>query len=274
MATDAIVIESVSKSFRQRARLWNWNGNHQKSTAALSNVSLSVPRGTVHVLLGPNGSGKTTLLKLVATMLLPDSGRIVINGCDSRRHEKAIAKLSGFAIGCERSFFGRLTARENLDYFAAMDEVPRRERPFRIDELLLVTGLMEHAEKLVMEFSSGMYQRLGIARALLKKPAIALLDEPSRSLDPGSAAQLWQVIRELSKSGTTIVLASHSFQEAAAVADHVSVLRDGELAGKFCMQASCTAERVRRLYFDSLEEEATVTDAHMELDDFYSLVAG
>src|SRR5579885_2554852 len=115
------------------------------------------------------------------------------------------------SVATERSFFPRLSARENLDFFAALNDVPRRQRSERIDELLARTGLLEAGDTLVMKFSSGMYQRLGIARALIHRPSVVLLDEPTRSLDPGSAAQFWNMVRELPSRGATVVLATHNF---------------------------------------------------------------
>jgi ABC-2 type transport system ATP-binding protein len=250
----AIVIDSACKSFRQPLwRAWRKPGS---GSVALANISLQVPAATVQVLLGPNGSGKTTLLKLISTMLLPDSGTVFVEAFDTRVHEKEIRKRLGFAVANERSFFPRLTARENLEFFAALDEVPRRERVFRVLELLNTVGLREHADKLVMNFSAGMYQRLAIARALLKNPCVVLLDEPSRSLDPGSAAQLWELVREVSAEGKTVLIASHNFQEAAAVADNVAVLSQGRLCGERRISSSTCAETLREFYFECIGDRA------------------
>src|SRR5207237_1586313 len=120
-------------------------------------------------------------------------------------------------VAGERSFFPRLSARENLDFFAALEEVPRKLRPERIDAMLERTGLQDAADTLVMKFSSGMYQRLGTARALIKQPSVILLDEPTRSLDPASTACFWNLVCELADQGATVILTTHSFQEAVAV---------------------------------------------------------
>lgn len=252
---DVIVIERVSKAFRARSALLPWR-RPRDQTFAVRDFSLQIPDGQVQVLLGPNGSGKTTLLKLVSTMLLPDSGRVLIMGMDSRREGGAIRGKVGFAVASERSFYPRLTACENLDFFAALDNIPRWARKDYISRLLDTTGLREQSDQLAMTFSSGMYQRLGIARALLKNPPIVLLDEPSRSLDPGSAARLRQLIRELSYRGTTVILATHNFDEAVAVGDQVAVLCRGRLAGKIGVEADLTAARLREFYFDLTGETA------------------
>jgi ABC-2 type transport system ATP-binding protein len=236
-------------------------------------VSFEVPCGTVQVLLGPNGSGKTTLLKLISTMLLPDAGTVLVEEFDTRLEERAVRRRLGFAIANERSFFPRLTARENLEFFAAFDEVPRREREARALDLLSTVGLLEHTEKLVMNFSGGMYQRLGIARALLKSPSIVLMDEPSRSLDPGSAAQLWQLIRELAGRGTTVLVASHNFQETIAVADRVAVLCRGRLCGECRVSAASSTEWLREFYFDCVGDNDD-SDAFFATDTMARALAG
>src|SRR6476660_8902880 len=228
---DSIVLESVSKIFRHRPSLFNWMGKERGGeTRALDEISLSAGAGNILVLLGPNGSGKTTTLKLVSTMLLPDAGRVLVEGADTRTQADQVRKHVGFAVATERSFFPRLSARENLDFFATLDDVPRSLRARRIQVLLERVGLVEAADTLVMKFSSGMYQRLGIARALIKQPSILLLDEPTRSLDPAAANHFWNLVRELPEQGCTVMLATHSFAEAAAVGDSVAVLYKGALA--------------------------------------------
>ncbi|PYX91291.1 MAG: hypothetical protein DMG71_20535, partial [Acidobacteria bacterium] len=222
---NSVVLESVSKVFRHRPALFNWLGRERRGeTRALDVVSLSVPAGRVLVL-------QTSILKLVSTMLLPDSGRVLVEGADTLREGHRVRKHVGFAVASERSFFPRLSARENLNFFAALDDVPRKLRGEKIDEVLAQTGLLEAADTLVMKFSSGMYQRLGIARALIKEPSILLLDEPTRSLDPVSATHFWHLVRGLSERAATVMLATHSFTEAVAVGHFVAVLYQGSLVG-------------------------------------------
>jgi ABC-2 type transport system ATP-binding protein len=206
-------------------------------------------------------------------MLLPDSGTIFVGGFDTRVQEKEVCKRLGFAVANERSFFPRLTARENLEFFSALDEVPRRERASRVMELLSTTGLLEHADKLVMNFSAGMYQRLGLARALLKHASIVLMDEPSRSLDPGSATQLWELIRSLAGRGATVLVASHNFQETAAVADNVAVLCQGRVCGECVIGATSSVERLRQFYFDCVGNHGD-GNALFETDAMAHMLAG
>jgi ABC-2 type transport system ATP-binding protein len=253
---DRVVFESVRKLFRHRPALFNLLGRERGGdTVALNNVSFAAPPGEVVALLGPNGSGKTTTLKLVSTMLLPDGGSVRVDGFDAGREAGRVRRQVGIAVATERSFFPRLSARENLEFFATLDEVPRRERAERIKEVLHDTGLEEQADTLVMKFSSGMYQRLGIARALVKRPGVLLLDEPTRSLDAGSMAHFWTTIRALATQRTTILLATHNFAEAAAVADRVLLLHRGELVADRPVADDESAETLRAFYFRMTDEK-------------------
>ena len=252
---DRVVFESVRKLFRHRPALFNLFGRERGGeTVALNDVSFAVAASEVVALLGPNGSGKTTTLKLISTMLLPDGGSVRVDGFDARREAGRVRRHVGIAVATERSFFPRLSARENLEFFATLDEVPRRERAERIKEVLHDTGLEDQADTLVMKFSSGMYQRLGIARALVKRPGVLLLDEPTRSLDAGSMAHFWTTIRTLATRRTTILLATHNFAEAAAVADRVLLLHRGELVADRPVASDESAESLRAFYFRMTEE--------------------
>ncbi len=247
----ALELLSVSKRFRRRTGFFRRTA---KEIHALEAVSLAVEAREVHVLVGPNGSGKTTLLKLVSTILLPDAGRILVAGTDTRTQADTVRRHVGFAIANERSFFPRLTVRENLEFFAALENVPRRERPERVRRAMDQTGVAECRDRLAYQLSSGMCQRVGVARALLKHPSVLLLDEPTRSVDPGGAAQFWQLVRDLAAAETAVLLATHNFEEALAVADSVAVLRRGVLVAQERVTASTRVEELRALYFHEAEE--------------------
>ncbi len=250
-----LAFESVRKVFCHRPALFNWFGQERcGQTIALRDVSFSAERDEILVLLGPNGSGKTTALRLISTILLPDAGVLRVGGFDARRNARDVRRQVGIAVATERSFFPRLSARENLDFFAALDEVPRCERQQRITQVLDETGLEEGADTLVMKFSSGMYQRLGIARALVKRPKVLLLDEPTRSLDAGTTAHFWTTIRTLARQDTTVLLATHNFAEAAAVANRVLLLHHGELLADRPIQKGESADTVRSFYFRTTGE--------------------
>lgn len=255
-----VVLESVRKVFHHRPALFNWLGHERGGeTVALKDISFSVAAGEVLVLLGPNGSGKTTSLKLISTMLLPDAGTVSVTGFDTLRDGGHVRRQVGIAVATERSFFPRLSARENLEFFSTLDEVPRHERRQRIDEVLHETGLSEHADTLVMKFSSGMYQRLGIARALVKRPAVLLLDEPTRSLDAATTAHFWTTIRSLAQQRTTLLVATHNFAEAVAVGDRLLLLQRGELLADRSIRSGESMEELREFYFQLTQE---IDEAH------------
>lgn len=255
---DQVVFESVSKIFRHRPALFNWVGRERTGeTVALKNVSFSAASAEVVALLGPNGSGKTSTLKLISTMLLADAGSVRVGGFDAQREASRVRRQVGIAVATERSFFPRLSARENLDFFAALDEVPRRDRPRRIEEVLHDTGMEEQADTLVMKFSSGMYQRLGLARAIIKRPSVLLLDEPTRSLDAAATAHFWTTIRALARQNTTVFLATHNFAEAAAVANRLLLLRRGQLLADRALDPGESADELRTLYFRMTGERVT-----------------
>ncbi len=258
----SIQLESVGKTFRSRPALFNLIGQETtRPTVALDDVSAQLVERRVTVLLGENGSGKTTLLKLIATMLLPDRGRVVVNGMDTRTDAPEIRRAVGFAVATERSFYPRLTARENLEFFAALEEVPRAERRARVDQVLATVELLDAADVLAMKFSSGMFQRLGIARAMLKQPRILLLDEPTRSLDPGAAEHLWQWVGRAVAGGTTCVLATHQFDEAVAVGHTALLLHAGKLRARREIERGLSARELREFYFQAVAEPAAAGGA-------------
>lgn len=250
-----VVFEAVRKTFRHRPALFNWLGKERSGeTVALKNISFSTAASEVLALLGPNGSGKTTALKLISTILLPDDGCVRVGGFDARTSAINVRRQVGIAVATERSFFPRLSARENLEFFASLDEVPRHERVRRINEVVRDTGLEELLDTLVMKFSSGMYQRLGIARALMKRPRVLLLDEPTRSLDAATTAHFWTTIRSLAAQRTTVLLATHNFAEALAVADRLLLLHRGELLADRRLRPGESAEDLRAFYFQNTGE--------------------
>ena len=200
-------------------------------TRALDDVTLDIPRGEFFGLLGPNGAGKTTLFKILATVVTPDKGSAIVEGYDVVREAGAIRQLLTPVIADERSLRWRLSARENLRLFATLYGLPRHEIARRVDEVLRVVGLEDTDRKLVGRFSSGMKQRLLIARALIPRPRVLLLDEPTRSLDPVSARTMRRFLRkEICEGlGCTVLLATHSADEAFELCDRIAILDKGRI---------------------------------------------
>jgi ABC-2 type transport system ATP-binding protein len=224
-------VQSVHKTFPTRIGAMKWF-RKPESIAALNDITLHASPGEVVALMGPNGSGKSTLLKLIAAILLPDRGQVTVLGHDTVTCNLGVRRSVGLAVAHERSFYPRLSAEENLSFFASMDDVPRSCRRERIGCVLEQCGLVEIRDRFVHQLSSGMYQRLGIARALLKQPAVLLLDEPTRSADPETAISLRRLVQNLAHGGTTVVLATHSFEEAACLADSALLLKQGCMVTK------------------------------------------
>ena len=208
---------------------------------ALRGVDLQVPRGEIFALLGPNGAGKTTLLKILSSLILPDSGQALIGGHDTR-HENKVKRQIGMVNSDERSFYWRLTARQNLRFFARLYDVPGSRIDHRINELLERVDMIEQADRQFSDYSSGMKQRIAIARALLHDPPILLMDEPTSSLDPAAARDLRRfMLDELNgRDNKTIMLASHNLREVEVLAQRVAIL----VAGK--MRQVGTVDEVRR----------------------------
>jgi ABC-2 type transport system ATP-binding protein len=198
---------------------------------AVSDLSLSVMAGEFFGLLGPNGAGKTTLFKMLATLMLPDDGSASVAGHDVAGAPAAVRRVLTPVIADERSLMWRLSAWENMRLFAGLYGIGGSERDRRISDILEVVGLGETAEKLVGSFSSGMKQRLLIGRALLGRPRVLLLDEPTRSLDPVSARRFRQFLREeiVQAQGCAVMLATHNAEEALELCDRVAVLSRGRL---------------------------------------------
>jgi ABC-type multidrug transport system ATPase subunit len=198
---------------------------------ALRDVSLDVGHAEIYGLAGPNGSGKTTLLRILATLVSPTTGDATVGGESVVASPLLVRRIIGVSNGEGRSLYWRLTARQNLEFFAGMYRL--RDAAARIDELLRMFQLSAAADRPVGGFSQGMLQRLALARALLHKPPILLLDEPTKSLDPLAAAEFRELLLGLHTSqGTTIVLASHDLEEVVQLCNRVAVLRAGSIAAE------------------------------------------
>lgn len=256
---NGVVFDNVTKWFAHRPALFNWISREREGrTVALNEVSFSVQAGSIMAVLGPNGSGKTTILKLISTMLLPDSGQIFVHGHDTATAQQNVRARVGFAVASERSFFPRLTARENLDFFATLDDVERADRAERVRDVLKTTELEDVGDTLVMKFSSGMYQRLAIARALLKEPSVLLLDEPSRSLDPAAAYHFWEWLKRTAEQGCAVLLATHNFDEAITVASSVAILSHGRILTRRPVVPEMTVADLRQTYFGEIRNAAAL----------------
>ncbi len=200
-----------------------------KELTALDHLTFSVNRGEIYGVLGPNGAGKTTLIKVLATMLLPDEGSIHVLGHELPREEKAVRELIGLSLGeYERTFHLRITGRQNLHFFATLFDIPKHEIIERVDEALNLVGLEEQADKMYLEYSTGMKHKIAIARALLNHPQLLLFDEPTAGLDAKTSRDIGTLIRELTRGGATIVYTTHRLEEAGNICDRILIINQGK----------------------------------------------
>ena len=205
---------------------------NRKEVEAVRGVSFAIEPGELFGLLGPNGAGKTTTIKMLITLLLPTSGSATILGLDVVRDAREVRRQIGYVFGGDRGLYERLSALDNLRYFAELYAVPPRDQRTRIGELLELVGLTGREKERVEGFSRGMRQRLHIARGLLHDPALLFLDEPSIGIDPVGARELRQTIAGLRDQGKTILLTTHYMFEADELCDRIAVIRTGELVAQ------------------------------------------
>lgn len=197
--------------------------------AAVEDLSFAVAYGQVHALLGPNGAGKTTTVRMCATLLTPSAGALTIGGVDAVKQPRRARRELGLVLGGELGFYPRASALDNLRFFADVADVPYRERDARITWALERVDLAQWANKKTGQFSRGMKQRLHIARALLGRPKLLLLDEPTAGLDPEVALSIRDLIAALASDGAAVLLTSHDMAEIEELASVVSVIGAGRL---------------------------------------------
>jgi len=221
---EAIVCEELQRTFTSRSLVGG-----KRETVALKGLNLSVARGSVFGLLGPNGAGKTTTVRILSTLLTPTAGRAAVMGFDVVKDTSQVRRRIGFVLGGDRGLYGRLTGKENLEYFAALNHVEPRLASKRADELLQTVGLFERRDSLVEQYSRGMKQRLHIARGLLTDPEVVFMDEPTIGLDPQVAQEVRSIIPQLASQGKTVLLTTHYMFEADVLCERLALIDHGEI---------------------------------------------
>jgi ABC-2 type transport system ATP-binding protein len=229
----AIEASGLVKDFEKgRRTIWQRlrrEPDRREKFRAVDCIDLRVEEGEVFGILGPNGAGKTTTMRMLATLLEPTSGTATVLGYDLATESREIRRRLGAVLSGERSLYWKLTARENLEYFAALYHVPPRETRRRIDEILEVVHLTDRADDYVEKFSTGMRQRLVLARALLPAPSLLLLDEPTVGLDPQAARDLRERVIKLRDDGRTVLLTTHYMEEADQLCDRIAIVDHGRI---------------------------------------------
>jgi ABC-2 type transport system ATP-binding protein len=231
--TPAVETENLTKIYEKtkgwRRRTSIASTSSATEVRAVADINLTVPQGELFGLLGPNGAGKTTLTKMLCTLILPSSGRAQVGGYDLA-NAGAIRAMVGLVVSNERSFYWRISARRNLMFFAALHGLYGKTAVARVDAVLAAVALADVAERRFGNFSSGMKQRLAIARSLLHEPSILFLDEPSRSLDPTATQHLHDLIRQLMREqNLTVFLITHDLAEAEKLCHRVALIDQGRI---------------------------------------------
>ena len=196
---------------------------------AVNGVDLQIEPGEIFGLLGPNGAGKSTTIRMLCTLLEPTSGTARVNGYDTVRQANLVRRNLGTVLAGERSIYWKLSGRENLEYFAALYHIPAAMAKKRVNELIERMEIKDRANELVEKYSTGMRQRIAIAKALLARPPILLLDEPTLGLDPQAARRLRELIAELKQEGHTILLTTHYMEEADQLSDRIGIIDAGKV---------------------------------------------
>jgi ABC-2 type transport system ATP-binding protein len=233
MSEPSILVHNLSKTF-PAGGVWSTLASTERNGAgkrALREIDLEVAPGEVFGLLGPNGAGKTTLVEILATLLLPSSGEARVCGRDVVKEADAVRCLVGYSSSAPDSFYPRLSARENLEFFALLNDLTAAEAKQKIAALFDLVGLNDAGTVAFQKLSQGMKQRLALARALLTDPPVLLLDEPSKSLDPLLQREIWRFLRSVlaEKMRKTILLVTHSLAEVEAVCDRIAILNEGRI---------------------------------------------
>jgi ABC-2 type transport system ATP-binding protein len=246
VAASAISVRGVHKTFKGRD--------------ILHDVNLEVRRGELLGLLGPNGAGKTTLMKMMATLTIPDRGTIEVDGIDVEKDPLLVRSRIGLCGSDDRSFYFRLTARENLTFFGALAGLRGRRLQRGIQKALRDVSLSDAIDRRFGDFSSGMRQRMMVARALLSDPDILFFDEPTRAVDPIHADELRRMLREelVERRGKTIVLATNLLEEAWAICDRVAVVSNGTIAA-VAPPSELGGEKVTALHSSPIELFKAIT---------------
>ena len=210
-----------------------------EKVTVLDRINFSVLHGDCLGILGPNGAGKTTLMKILSTLIRPTTGEVLIDGFNVEKDPIRVKENIGCVVNDERSFFWRLTGLQNLQFFATLNNIPKKKATEIIEQLVELVGLTVDIQKPFQNYSSGMKQKLAIARALLTNPRILLLDEPSRNLDPLFTKSFHAFLKEtiLGQMKKTVVLATNNVHEAEHLCDQITLLNEGKVLLHNSMQA-------------------------------------
>lgn len=201
----------------------------KKEFKAVDGINFNIKKGEIFGLLGPNGAGKTTTIKMITGLLRPTSGSVKVMGKDVDKYPLEALGNIGTVLAGDRSIYWKLTARENLEYFAALYGCNKKEAKKRTEEVLEKLDLTEKADELVEKFSTGMKQKVALGKALIPNAPVVLLDEPTLGLDPQAAINLREIILDIKKEGRTVLITTHYMEEADFLSDRIAIIDGGKI---------------------------------------------
>lgn len=253
----AIETSGLTKRFKQTKDLQEifiHPFKRPKIITVIKDINIKIKKGEIFGLLGPNGVGKTTLIKLLCTLILPTEGTAFINGYNIVKDDRKVRENISLVTGEERSFYWRLTGKQNLEFFAALHNIPSQEARQKINELFEIVGLKEKADVILKNYSTGMRQKMAVIRALLNNSQVIFMDEATKSLDPLASQNLREFIQEklIKEEGKTIVFATHRLEEAERLCDRIAIMNQGRI--KICG----TVEEIKR-------KETSLEEAFIEI---------
>ncbi|MGB2907387.1 MAG: ABC transporter ATP-binding protein [Candidatus Aminicenantaceae bacterium] len=247
----------VVKSYRELL----FHPLRKNKVSALNGIDLDVPQGKCFCLLGPNGAGKTTLIKILSTLIIPNHGEACVNGYDVVKKAPQVKATIGCVVSEERSFYWRLTGRQNLEFFAYLNNIPRIKIRSRISEIIALTNLEKEIDFRFNTYSTGKRQMMAFARALLMDARTIFVDEPTRSLDPEACQRVQSFLKHelVERQKRTVFWATHNLSEAQEFGDEVAVIKEGRIRIKGSIQDLMQGEEksLRDIY-----RQATQDDDH------------
>jgi len=224
----AVEVKNIKKYFISKKKKF-LRTIEKKEFKAVDDVSFDIYKGEIFGLLGPNGAGKTTTIKMITGLLRPTDGTVFVMGEDvDKKPMKALGKI-GTVLAGDRSIYWKLSARENLEYFAALYGCNKKEAAKRTEIILKRLDLEEKADELVEKYSTGMKQKVALGKALIPNAPVVLLDEPTLGLDPQSAINLREIILDIKSEGRTVLLTTHYMEEADFLCDRIAIIDGGKV---------------------------------------------
>ena len=267
-----VEVQALSKTFETKeGRLFN---RVAKTVTALDGVSFTISKSEILGLLGPNGAGKTTMIKMLCTLVQPSSGDAYVNGFSIMKAPGKVRENLGVTLTGERTLYWKLTGKENLEYFAALYHMNRKESAKRIEYLLDLVGLKDRADTYVENYSTGMRIRLSFAKALLHDAPVLLFDEPTLGLDPQSSRLIREMILDLRKKGHAILLTTHYMEEADLLSDRVAIIDHGKIiamAAPSALKQSVKSSDIIEIEARNLQPE--IVERLKTFTDIYDAVA-